>query len=109
MIFQSFRNYVRGYKNPCWFTNQVQSLDTIRCMPYVYALGVGKSGSTTMCRYLQLHQDVILPLKKELAFWDGGTKGNQSKNHYNETLEKLFLLICKTLTLQNEEVLFRDD
>ncbi|XP_045160024.2 uncharacterized protein LOC123525220 [Mercenaria mercenaria] len=62
-----------NFKNPCWFEN-----DQFQCLPYVYVIGVKKSGTGDLFYRLSLHPDFIRPGFKEAQwfarkrFWSGG-------------------------------------
>ncbi|XP_053381675.1 uncharacterized protein LOC123559699 [Mercenaria mercenaria] len=52
-----------NFKNPCWFEN-----DQFQCLPYVYVIGVKKSGTTDLFHRMSLHPDFVRPGFKE-AQW----------------------------------------
>ena len=42
----------------------------MRCLPYVYLIGVTKSGTSDFYRYLTSHQDVVESRAKEIHYWN---------------------------------------
>ena len=51
------------FKNPCWFKGK-----ELRCLPYLYVIGVKKCGTSDLFYRIGLHPDVVKPGFKE-AQW----------------------------------------
>ncbi len=77
---QDIGSYLSGVKNPCWReANSVKQkthkaniragASRFRCLPYVYVIGVTKSGTTDLFHALQQHPQIVSPLHKELQYW----------------------------------------
>ena len=104
-IFQGPMNYLPDYKNPCWLskiTNDKASLwydftETgltykrmsylyemrlskgnnwrMRCLPYLYLIGVTKSGTTDLYTRILGHPEIMRPGHKEPMWWNRLTLG----------------------------------
>ncbi|XP_060591016.1 carbohydrate sulfotransferase 15-like isoform X2 [Ruditapes philippinarum] len=52
------------FKNPCWFEG-----DELRCLPYLYVIGVKKCGTSDLFYRIGLHPDFVKPGFKEAQFF----------------------------------------
>ena len=73
--FQTVLDYLDNYKNPCWFEEDT-TVHGIRCLPYVYILGVAKSGTTSLYTHIIRHKHVTKRQAKEI-FWWGKVKSSK--------------------------------
>ncbi|KAK2139495.1 hypothetical protein LSH36_1749g00003 [Paralvinella palmiformis] len=63
------RSSVDGsYKNPCWFEAN-RSAEGLRCLPYVYVLGVAKSGTSSLYNNLLSDDHITKGQRKEIFWW----------------------------------------
>ncbi|KAL4219800.1 hypothetical protein ACF0H5_020212 [Mactra antiquata] len=84
-------SFDRSYKNPCWR----KADGRLRCLPYMYLIGVAKCGTTDLFSRITMHPDFVAPVVKEpnwlssKRFWE-----HQSLDYYTAAF---FSPITKTL------------
>ncbi len=70
---QSGPTFLKDYKNPCWLQTLSRGANSgvgkLRCLPYVYILGVEKCGTTELYDKLTLHPQVAKGKLKEPIWW----------------------------------------
>jgi hypothetical protein len=64
ICFQPKIVFNTNFKNPCWFERE-----NLRCLPYVYIIGVKKCGTSDLFYRLSLHPEFVRPGFKEAQFF----------------------------------------
>lgn len=71
-----------NFKNPCWFEEE-----TLRCLPYVFVIGVKKCGTSDLFYRLSLHPDFIRPGFKEAQWFARGRFKRPSYDDINRYVD----------------------
>ena len=69
-IMETKRRYELNFQQELFRRVKDNFMWKFRCLPYVYFIGVTKSGTSDFYRHLTIHQDIVDVKAKEIHYWN---------------------------------------